>query len=182
MTKVALIWGAAGGIGRALARKLKDEDWQVIGMSRQGGVGRRVHQVVHEDHGRDHLQRRQAIANRRRIEQAQGLAGDKEPGKEESVAGEQHGGDDVPFEQAALRGEIEILEEDLAEAQRLRWQQRLLAEARRFTGGSRRRRNAHGLCLEPESCAFEQVVGRQAQQRVAGRALFDERQVAGISL
>ena len=36
MTKVALIWGAAGGIGRALARKLKDEGWQVIGVSRQG--------------------------------------------------------------------------------------------------------------------------------------------------
>ena len=36
MTKVALIWGVAGGIGRALARKLKDEGWQVIGVSRQG--------------------------------------------------------------------------------------------------------------------------------------------------
>ena len=36
MTKVALIWGAAGGIGRTLARKLKDEGWQVIGVSRQG--------------------------------------------------------------------------------------------------------------------------------------------------
>ena len=36
MTKVALIWGAAGGIGRALARKLRDEGWQVIGVSRQG--------------------------------------------------------------------------------------------------------------------------------------------------
>ena len=36
MTKMALIWGAAGGIGRALARKLKDEGWQVIGVSRQG--------------------------------------------------------------------------------------------------------------------------------------------------
>jgi 3-oxoacyl-[acyl-carrier protein] reductase len=36
MTKVALVWGAAGGIGRALARKLKDEGWQVIGVSRQG--------------------------------------------------------------------------------------------------------------------------------------------------
>lgn len=36
MTKTALIWGAAGGIGRALASKLKDEGWQVIGVSRQG--------------------------------------------------------------------------------------------------------------------------------------------------
>ena len=36
MSKAALIWGAAGGIGRALARKLKDEGWQVIGVSRQG--------------------------------------------------------------------------------------------------------------------------------------------------
>lgn len=36
MTKVALIWGAAGGIGRALARKLRDDGWQVIGVSRQG--------------------------------------------------------------------------------------------------------------------------------------------------
>lgn len=36
MTKVALIWGAAGGIGRALARKLRDAGWQVIGVSRQG--------------------------------------------------------------------------------------------------------------------------------------------------
>jgi NAD(P)-dependent dehydrogenase (short-subunit alcohol dehydrogenase family) len=35
MTKVALIWGAAGGIGRTLARKLKDEGWQVIRVSRQ---------------------------------------------------------------------------------------------------------------------------------------------------
>jgi len=34
MTRVALIWGAAGGIGRAIARKLKDDDWQVIGVSR----------------------------------------------------------------------------------------------------------------------------------------------------
>jgi NAD(P)-dependent dehydrogenase (short-subunit alcohol dehydrogenase family) len=36
MTKVALIWGAAGGIGRALARRLKEEGWQVIGVCRQG--------------------------------------------------------------------------------------------------------------------------------------------------
>ena len=36
MTKIALIWGAAGGIGRALAHKLKDDGWQVIGVSRQG--------------------------------------------------------------------------------------------------------------------------------------------------
>ncbi len=34
MTKVALIWGAAGGIGRALARRLKDAGWQVVGVSR----------------------------------------------------------------------------------------------------------------------------------------------------
>jgi 3-oxoacyl-[acyl-carrier protein] reductase len=34
MTRVALIWGAAGGIGRAIARKLKDDDWQVIGVRR----------------------------------------------------------------------------------------------------------------------------------------------------
>ncbi len=36
MTKTALIWGAAGGIGRAIARKLRDEGWQVIGVSRHG--------------------------------------------------------------------------------------------------------------------------------------------------
>jgi len=36
MTKIALIWGAAGGIGRALAHKLKDDGWQVIGVSRDG--------------------------------------------------------------------------------------------------------------------------------------------------
>ncbi len=36
MTKIALIWGAAGGIGRALAYKLKDDGWQVIGVSREG--------------------------------------------------------------------------------------------------------------------------------------------------
>ena len=35
-----------------------------------------------------------------------------QPGKEEGIAGEQHGGDNLPLEQAALRGEIEILEED----------------------------------------------------------------------
>jgi NADP-dependent 3-hydroxy acid dehydrogenase YdfG len=36
VTKVAWSWGAAGGIGRRLARKLKDEGWQVIGVRRQG--------------------------------------------------------------------------------------------------------------------------------------------------
>jgi NAD(P)-dependent dehydrogenase (short-subunit alcohol dehydrogenase family) len=36
MTKIALIWGAAGGIGHALAHKLKDDGWQVIGVSRHG--------------------------------------------------------------------------------------------------------------------------------------------------
>lgn len=34
MTKAALIWGAAGGIGRALARRLKADGWQVIAVSR----------------------------------------------------------------------------------------------------------------------------------------------------
>ena len=34
MSKVALIWGAAGGIGRALANKLKLDGWEVIAMSR----------------------------------------------------------------------------------------------------------------------------------------------------
>lgn len=34
MSKVALIWGAAGGIGRALASKLKLDGWEVIAMSR----------------------------------------------------------------------------------------------------------------------------------------------------
>lgn len=34
MTKTALIWGAAGGIGRALARQLRDAGWQVVGISR----------------------------------------------------------------------------------------------------------------------------------------------------
>ena len=34
MMKTALIWGAAGGIGRALAHRLRDAGWQVVGMSR----------------------------------------------------------------------------------------------------------------------------------------------------
>ncbi len=37
MTKVALIWGVAGGVGRALGSKLKEAGWQVIGIGRQGG-------------------------------------------------------------------------------------------------------------------------------------------------
>jgi NAD(P)-dependent dehydrogenase (short-subunit alcohol dehydrogenase family) len=31
-----LIWGAAGGVGRALGSKLKEDGWEVIGISRQG--------------------------------------------------------------------------------------------------------------------------------------------------
>ncbi|MFO7633452.1 MAG: SDR family NAD(P)-dependent oxidoreductase [Caldilinea sp.] len=42
MTKTALIWGAAGGIGRAIAAKLKADGWQIIAVSRQeddlGGI------------------------------------------------------------------------------------------------------------------------------------------------
>lgn len=34
MTKTALIWGAAGGIGRALARRLRETGWQVVGVGR----------------------------------------------------------------------------------------------------------------------------------------------------
>lgn len=36
MTKVALIWGVASGVGRALGSKLKEAGWEVIGISRQG--------------------------------------------------------------------------------------------------------------------------------------------------
>jgi 3-oxoacyl-[acyl-carrier protein] reductase len=36
MTQTALIWGAAGDIGRALANKLKADGWQIIAVSRQG--------------------------------------------------------------------------------------------------------------------------------------------------
>ncbi|MGQ9491560.1 MAG: SDR family NAD(P)-dependent oxidoreductase [Anaerolineae bacterium] len=42
MTQSALIWGAAGDIGRALANKLKADGWQIIAVSRReddlGGV------------------------------------------------------------------------------------------------------------------------------------------------
>lgn len=42
MPKIALIWGAAGGIGRAVAQRLKADGWQVIAVSRHaddlGGV------------------------------------------------------------------------------------------------------------------------------------------------
>lgn len=34
MTRVALIWGAAGGIGRALAIRLKADGWQIVAVSR----------------------------------------------------------------------------------------------------------------------------------------------------
>jgi len=36
MTQTALIWGAAGDIGRALANKLKADGWQIIAVSRRG--------------------------------------------------------------------------------------------------------------------------------------------------
>jgi len=36
MTQTALIWGAAGDIGRALADKLKADGWQIIAVSRRG--------------------------------------------------------------------------------------------------------------------------------------------------
>jgi NAD(P)-dependent dehydrogenase (short-subunit alcohol dehydrogenase family) len=35
MMKRAMIWGAAGGIGQALTQALKDENWQVIAVSRE---------------------------------------------------------------------------------------------------------------------------------------------------
>jgi len=34
MKKTALIWGAAGGIGRALAQQLLNKDWNVIAVGR----------------------------------------------------------------------------------------------------------------------------------------------------
>jgi NAD(P)-dependent dehydrogenase (short-subunit alcohol dehydrogenase family) len=34
MSKTAMIWGAGGGIGRALASKLRDDGWRVLAMSR----------------------------------------------------------------------------------------------------------------------------------------------------
>lgn len=34
MKKTALIWGAAGGIGRALAQMLLNKDWNVIAVGR----------------------------------------------------------------------------------------------------------------------------------------------------
>jgi len=37
MTKTVLIWGAAGGIGRAIAGKLKADGWEIIAMRRQAG-------------------------------------------------------------------------------------------------------------------------------------------------
>jgi NAD(P)-dependent dehydrogenase (short-subunit alcohol dehydrogenase family) len=36
MTPTALIWGAAGGIGRALADRLRSDGWQIIAISRAG--------------------------------------------------------------------------------------------------------------------------------------------------
>jgi NAD(P)-dependent dehydrogenase (short-subunit alcohol dehydrogenase family) len=34
MIKSAMVWGAGGGIGRALVSKLKEEDWRVLAMGR----------------------------------------------------------------------------------------------------------------------------------------------------
>jgi NAD(P)-dependent dehydrogenase (short-subunit alcohol dehydrogenase family) len=40
MSKVAMIWGAGGGIGRALAHRLREEGWRVLAMSRHmAGLG-----------------------------------------------------------------------------------------------------------------------------------------------
>lgn len=36
MTKTAMIWGAQGGIGRALVETLKTQGWTVVGISRHG--------------------------------------------------------------------------------------------------------------------------------------------------
>jgi NAD(P)-dependent dehydrogenase (short-subunit alcohol dehydrogenase family) len=40
MSKVAMIWGAGGGIGRALGHRLREEGWRVLAMSRHtAGLG-----------------------------------------------------------------------------------------------------------------------------------------------
>ncbi len=36
MTKTALVWGAAGGIGRAIAERLTADGWQILAFSRHG--------------------------------------------------------------------------------------------------------------------------------------------------
>ena len=37
MNKIALVTGAAGGVGRALVARLADEGWQLIVVSRDAG-------------------------------------------------------------------------------------------------------------------------------------------------
>jgi NAD(P)-dependent dehydrogenase (short-subunit alcohol dehydrogenase family) len=40
MNKTAMIWGAGGGIGRALVHRLREEGWRVLAMSRHtAGLG-----------------------------------------------------------------------------------------------------------------------------------------------
>jgi 3-oxoacyl-[acyl-carrier protein] reductase len=40
MSKIAMIWGASGGIGRALVSQLREESWRVLAMSRHtAGLG-----------------------------------------------------------------------------------------------------------------------------------------------
>jgi NAD(P)-dependent dehydrogenase (short-subunit alcohol dehydrogenase family) len=40
MNKSAMVWGAGGGIGRALVSALRNDDWQVLGMGRHtAGLG-----------------------------------------------------------------------------------------------------------------------------------------------
>ncbi len=53
MAKTALLWGANGGLGRALAQALRSDEWQVIGVSRDGRVSAEVDHSLQADVARD---------------------------------------------------------------------------------------------------------------------------------